>query len=537
MDHQLPVFRVPPVEIYSLEGLSKELTYDVNKKMLHYSQLFSRLLFKHLTTETEVHINNGTVTSESVVVLNRLESEKNILCYRDRIIDFYGPWCSILCGQPVLPGVENQVLEIIPAVILCFEEQIYTLQKISTRLDVKNNNSMCRRLCSSTHSVVNYTDTTVPLELQQLLKHGLNFVPTVARNNFDLLFLVENDLKTAAIRFFRANAQEYPRLNKGLGLLGVILQLAQQSPTNTTEVNFYFELYDRYINGVTKFLNDLNISHLENYNQIKKLVPRNSVLSISDKGLGPCLLPVEWYIKQYKHQAEIGGHRAIEMSEQQCLNVMLNNIQTFRGSLLHEERLLFHKYFKKCNPSYRVGCLKIIPKIHKIKSEVTSDSWKVLPSRPIRGGENCPVNGYSIALCKLLQELHKTVKELYTGGKMRGCFPIIQGSDEYMKTISNIEYPREEWGNITILSGDFSDAYTQSRLIDLQVSIKKLGLLAGWAADKISLSQKIAAVVFENCYFITPNGIMQQTKGFPMGGHRSREGLDTILLASEIEIM
>ena len=40
-----------------------------------------------------------------------------------------------------------------------------------------------------------------------------------------------------------------------------------------------------------------------------------------------------------------------------------------------------------------------------------------------------------------------------------------------------------------------------------------------------------------NCYFSTHFGVMQQTCGFPMGGHSSREILDIILLASEYRIL
>ena len=51
---------------------------------------------------------------------------------------------------------------------------------------------------------------------------------------------------------------------------------------------------------------------------------------------------------------------------------------------------------------YRVGCLKIVPKVHNIKGKITNESWENLPSRPIRGADNCPVNGFSITLCRLL---------------------------------------------------------------------------------------------------------------------------------------
>ena len=88
-----------------------------------------------------------------------------------------------------------------------------------------------------------------------------------------------------------------------------------------------------------------------------------------------------------------------------------------------------------------------------------------------------------------------------------------------------------------MVSGDFSDAYTKSNLCDLQNSIGKLGPLAGWTMGKINLAKKLAGLVFNNCFFETPSGILKQTQGFPMGGHSSREGLDNILLSREIDLL
>ena len=159
----------------------------------------------------------------------------------------------------------------------------------------------------------------------------------------------------------------------------------------------------------------------------------------------------------------------------------------------------------------------------------------MLPSRPIRGAENCPINPYSQALCKMLQEMHLTLKEML---KTRGIgFPLIYGCDEYSENIQGVQFCKKKWSMNILLSGDFSDAYTQSSLSDLQDSISKLGSVAGWSISKISLAKKLSKLVFENCFFETPSGILRQSQGFPMGGHSSREGLDNILLAAEVEIL
>ena len=512
--------------------------HDVSKNMVYWSQLFSRILLHHLLNETEVNIKEGTLSQESLDALGKLGTEMHLLQYRNRITAIYAPWCLILKGQPNKTGISTLIDNLKVEVINKFELHLLNIQDVARRFWFHRDNQMSRNICSSTHEIVNFTDHEIPYGLKKLLTHGTNFVPLIARDNIDIVTNVENDLKNAAIKFFRSRNNFYPLINEKSKLSIIVSQLMQQTQSGCPSINFYVELYENYVQEVDPFLSKIDKSSSHDYSQIKSLIPNGTVISIADKGLGPCLLPEEWYLQQYIRQAKIGGHKKANISEDKCLQVMLQNIQIFRVNLESGERDALKKYYQKCSPIFRVGCLKLIPKIHKLVTPIDSNSWKKLPARPIRGGEACPINSYSKTLCKMLQELHSKIKQLYIDGKFgtSQSFPIILGCDEYATKITGFNYPKESWGDITLVSGDFSDAYTKSSLMDLQNAIKKLGLLVGWDQSLIGLSLKLACLVFENCYFVTPAGVMQQLNGFPMGGHCSREGLDTILLSSEIEI-
>ena len=112
-----------------------------------------------------------------------------------------------------------------------------------------------------------------------------------------------------------------------------------------------------------------------------KMLPPGTMLSISDKGLGPCLLPLDWYIIQYAVQSEKGNHIKTGLSSDQCISYLKKVIDAFRSSLNINESEIFRQYFRTPYPKYRVGVPKLI---HKI-STFDQDSWKSLPSRPIRG--------------------------------------------------------------------------------------------------------------------------------------------------------
>ena len=536
MSPKKPVLKIPlPLLIIpTLEATSLVLAKDLRMKCFKFASDYSVVLAKHLATETEVTIVNGKLVDENAFTLLQLESEFKVLQYKKHIRSLVRPWTIQLSGQPNLPGFSCALDKTVKDIIQKFEEYIYKLQHFALIEMRAKNKQLCIKACSNSSMILNLTDSEIPRELVNKLSSGSNFVPMNLLSIVELTQLIERDLKNVAINFYREEHKVYPLVNYSAGLSAVLKQLMSQSPSNSTQLEFYTSMFIDYTENNHKFYGQLEEGHFIESNESLKLAPNSTILTSSDKGLGPCLLPVEWFVQQYKVQAEKGKHATTGLSPDQCINLLKLTIQSFRSTLSQAERELLKQYFACGNPNYRVGIMKIIPKIHKL-TEFGNQAWTKLPSRPIRGAENCPVNPYSRALCKLLQEMHISVRnELSeTGNK----FPLIYGCDEYSENIQKIKFSRSSWSKKTLISGDFSDAYTKSSLADLQESIKKLGIIARWAEHKISLATKLARLVFENCYFETPSGILRQTQGFPMGGHCSREGLDNILLSREIDIL
>ena len=489
---------------------------------------------RHLTSETEVQIIQGTFTRDSLATLSELETEMEVLQYRERLGEILGPWQSVLGGQPVTPEIERLLGEFEGVIIADFEKFIYQLQDIAKKDRRTKDNLLCKNVCSSKPKILNLSESKVPAELEKALAHGSNFVPSESLSPSDLKSLIERDLISAAVNFFRDKNQIYPLVNAKAGLKTVLEQLISQSPSNSTQIEFFTTMYDTYHDHKNEFYDKLSEGHFIDHPTIQEVLPKGTILAEADKGLGPCLLPVEWYIDQYKVQSLKGNHVLTNMSNDQCINYLKLAIDTFRTGLSQEERQVLKKYFVNTNPNFRVGVLKLVPKIHKL-TKFDSQSWKVLPSRPIRGAENCPINPYSQTLCRMLQEMHSLLKNAFSERAI--TFPVIYGCDEYSEKIHKVAIDRNVGTLTTLVSGDFSDAYTQSRLADLTGAIEQLGQVVSWPNSKVVLAQKLSKLVFENCFFETPSGILRQTQGFPMGGHSSREGLDNILLAGEFALL
>ena len=131
---------------------------------------------------------------------------------------------------------------------------------------------------------------------------------------------------SAAVTFFRDENKIYPLINNDAGLKTVLEQLISQSPSNIQQIEFYTTLYNQYADKRQKYFEQLSSGHFHSKPAMQNILPTGTILAESDKGLGPCLLPIDWYIEQYKVQSNKGNHVPTNMSEDQCINFLKNAI-------------------------------------------------------------------------------------------------------------------------------------------------------------------------------------------------------------------
>ena len=145
-----------------------------------------------------------------------------------------------------------------------------------------------------------------------------------------------------------------------------------------------------FIESLPGFLSSLpNTGY--NVKELISLIPKDCIVTISDKNVGISLLPPDWYFQEYMSQISKGGHQKIEIGEQECIRMLCNEIDNFKESCSSlQSNLVKSLWPKEPFKNHRIGVMKLIPKVHKLKGKITPDSWKKLPSRPIRGAEIGP---------------------------------------------------------------------------------------------------------------------------------------------------
>lgn len=110
-------------------------------------------------------------------------------------------------------------------------------------------------------------------------------------------------------------------------------------------------------------------------------------------------MPSSWYEKDYRVHIEKGGYELQYQTEAKCLSRLSQKIDYFKKTLSEEQKLELAKHWptnSRFIPS--IGVLKLAPKVHKLSGPIGPDSWKDLPSRPIRGAECDPMQTPSKAL-------------------------------------------------------------------------------------------------------------------------------------------
>ena len=498
----------------------------------NFSVRFFEALKNQLETELEVQVRNGILTSDAEENLDYLQTQFKILQYEEQVKSIFINCCSKFPHFVKKPLVFDLLCVAEDEVLGWFLLRIKTIYEKTLIARRRKNNIMCSQKCSVGPQVFNFTDTPISEELCSLFEKGLNNVPLLGTSAENLLKEFENEVLEACKNLFYSFNGYYPCQSSSVTLNHSILTIISQSGTNNELVNKLVSLRENFVNNVEMFLSRVRSNDPDYF---LNLVPSNVIISPSDKQVGISILPFEWYQKEYRNQVIKGGYELVEMSEAECLAVLTKKIASFREKCSENQLRILSNYWPKFKCSvHRIGVLKLVPKVHKLTGYITSETWKILSSRPIRGAETCPMKTPSTALYRMLVETLTEFKSKFTSGN---DFPVLKGCDDYINRLSKLKLDPVKSFKTTLLTADFGDAYTETSILHLQDSVSKIGQIIGFCTEKIELMKTLIDLVFSNSYFFTPFGLYRQTLGMPMGDVSSRDSLDLDLVNSEFQIL
>ena len=185
-----------------------------------------------------------------------------------------------------------------------------------------------------------------------------------------------------------------------------------------------------------------------------------------------------------------------------------------------------------------IAIIRLLPKIHKLSCKPGPHNFSLIPSRIVRGGESCPMNPYSLVLQKLLAT---TISDLENNfkiiSKSNYRFPLINGCEKFEPFINNLTINNDSFFKTILLTSDFKDAFVNATLEQLVSAIETASIWLKYSKSRMYLMIKLAKMIFPNCTFSVPKGIILSKDGYPIGGHSSCEALNLNLLVCEIKAL
>ena len=343
----------------------KHLLNKIRKKVVKYLELFSKVYQHHLENEIEVQIRDGEITPSGETCLDDLQTDFQTIQF-DKVVSRifielkvkYGILADSTCSL-LLDVAFSDVMAV-------FRDVVLESQRLITLKRHKFENELCQQKCKSGIALHNFTEVKLPEALMDILSNGLNNVPKLNTDKEKLGQEMEQEAILTCKNVFFSHFGRYPVIsNNGLGLSSTIIQILSQCQSNSVLVSQLAKFRDDFVNSLPIFLNLHQDSGI-NIQKVLKLIPSDCIISQSDKNLGVSILPPSWYEKEYKSQIIKGGHEKMNISELQCIKILSGKIEEFRSTLSRNQRMILKQYWPPVSKTYRIGVLKLVPKVFQL---------------------------------------------------------------------------------------------------------------------------------------------------------------------------
>ena len=274
---------------------NKRLLKKLRKQVYKYSNTFSCTFYSHMKNEFEINVRSGKITPDGYATLDKLQMDYQILQFKENLEAIFTKskgFCRSELATSLLDVVFDEVL-------IGFSNLINEVQNRVMKEKKSATNKMCSEKIKHGAVLHNFTEKIIPDLLMSHLALGLNNVPHLNIEEEKLISDIEEEAIDACKNAFVSLLGYYPICNTGSNLNQIINNLISQAPSNSKLVNSLVIFREHYVDGLHKYLENVE-STGDNINDIIKLIPRDCIISQSDKNVGISILPPAWYAKEYK---------------------------------------------------------------------------------------------------------------------------------------------------------------------------------------------------------------------------------------------
>ena len=384
-------------------------------------------------------------------------------------------------------------------------------------------------------------EEVLPEEIKDVLEMGKKFVPFVHENGWDVQERCKKSILEYLVRYRRyveggseINSNELYKWIEGAIDEAVIWG------TESCHTEFYKRVcreskevlrvaYNRKRGRSEDWRGGLSMNDIE-----KKMMEIDGVIVENDKNHGWSLMPCEAMKIAEKEMMVTMGGVIVDRDVEVVVGDIDQRVMEFEGRLSSDQLDVLNRYSLRRRiqrGEVVMPFLRLKLKVHKISSKNMDE--KVFGSfryRPIQDSTFCSLSIYNRIMMEMAREL---------GGKLKKVEPKMMKIDsksgvEFAQRIRSLNINCER--GLLLLSGDFSDAYSNCDLSDVNRAIVVIGRFVGLNEGRIRLMIELAWLILSNNYISCTEDIYLLGTVLPMGNSCSGDLLDLVCYASEMKL-
>ena len=389
--------------------------------------------------------------------------------------------------------------------------------------------------CAIEFGIYNFTNLNIPAEDLLLLKGGKKMVLPLNMSIRERDARVSAELLEYAKRF-----RKYVENNKSAisdtNDFATWIDLAICSSTTSDARRFYSSLYNNFKNRHQDYplYLDSNVHSLSKAQLSARLDYKDALWNEADKGRGLALLSSDQLRSaEDKCITSLGG-KPYSGSQADLENNILEQISSFYEVLDGQQIWFLDNMFgnlKEIPNDCIVPFLNLKSKLHKLSEEdIKNKNFGKLSFRPVIDQSRWILNKASRSFMLLIASINSKLKETPPLSQYDSILP--KNGAEVAGHIKNFKYASNN-SIKSIVSADLSDAYSNIKLLDLELALEKAAEILDLEAWKLELLISLARLILRNNYVETSKGIFKLTEVLAMGNSSSGACLDLVGLTAE----
>ena len=373
--------------------------------------------------------------------------------------------------------------------------------------------------------VYNFLNEDIPVDLKMILERGKKFVPFLVENEFEAEAKFKEEVLNYLVRYrkYVEGGTEIVK-NDYNQWLDDALDEAAVWKHEDYHTNFYKRVKLEARVALKTIMNRKRVrfdleeekGRFNIQDAVKKLMELDDgVVVENDKNNGWSLMPCKAVFEAEKKMMEAMNGIEVEMNEDSIIEVIDDEIKRFECGLSGDQLLIINKFYLKRRiqkDEVKMPFLRLTLKVHKLTEEDKRlKKFSAFKFRPLQDSTFCSLVVYNRIMMEMTRELGDRLKSI----EQKVSKLDSKSGGDFSERLRNTKLDGKT--GVVLLSGDFTDAYSNINFEDVSRAIVVVGRFVGLQEDRLELMIELASLILKNNYVSCSEENYHLDTSLPMG--------------------